>query len=150
MCIKPRRAGQRKYKTHIKYITCLIFSLKPWNITHISVASKPWDTCKSHSCSLLPQKHVISHLLECWQQLFLTTSIPKLYITVLYLSFIPVNFSWVKCTRFSSCHNRDFRKCPSDFWRFLTIKRTSEWCWKCPKMFQRPKSTSKLFKGRQF
>ena len=51
----------------------------------------------------------------------LTTSIYKLYITVLHLLFIPANFFWVKCTRFSSCHDRDFRKCPSNFWRFPTI-----------------------------
>ena len=31
---------------------------------------------------------------------------------------IPANFFWVKCVRFSSCHNWDFRERPSDFQDF--------------------------------
>ena len=47
--------------------------------------------------------------------------------------FIPVDFFWVKCVRYSSCHDGEFwnSKCPSDFedfWQF------SEEFWTLPKM----------------
>ena len=47
--------------------------------------------------------------------------------------FIPVDFFWVKCVRYSSCHDWEFwnSKCPSDFedfWQF------SEEFWTLPKM----------------
>ena len=33
---------------------------------------------------------------------------------------IPANFFWVKCGRFSRCHDQTFWKRPDDFWRFPT------------------------------
>ena len=38
----------------------------------------------------------------------------------LHPNIIPANFFWVKCVRFSPCHDRDFRKRPGDFRRFPT------------------------------
>ena len=48
--------------------------------------------------------------------------------------FIPVDFFWVKCVRFSSCHDWEFwnSKCPSDFEDFWQL--FSEEFWTSPKM----------------
>ena len=57
----------------------------------------------------------------------------------LRLNIIPGNFFWVKCVRFSPCHDRYFRKLPSDFRRFSIISedfRTLPKI-KCPKKFSK-------------
>ena len=52
----------------------------------------------------------------------------------LHPNIIPANFFWVKCVRFSPCHDRDFRKRPGDFRRFPTNFRISEYFRTLPKV----------------
>ena len=52
-------------------------------------------------------------------------------------NIIPANFFWVKCVRFSPCHDRDFRKRPGDFRRF---PKTSERCRKLNVRYLFPKT----------
>ena len=63
----------------------------------------------------------------------------------LHLIEYKLYFLWVKHVRFLSCQDWDFRKCPSDFWRFLTIfwrgpifaeniQRHSDDLWASPKL----------------
>ena len=55
----------------------------------------------------------------------------------LRLNIIPANFFWVKCVRFSPCHEGDFRKRPGDFRRFRRISEDLRTLpkTKCPQMF---------------
>ena len=71
----------------------------------------------------------------------LLTSAPSLPLVFLRLrlNIIPGNFFWVKCVRFSPCHDRYFRKLPGDFRRFSIISedfRTLPKI-KCPKKFSK-------------
>ena len=70
---------------------------------------------------------------------------PKMKDCALFNNTTPANFFWVKCIRFSPCHDRDFRKRPGDFRRFLTtflrlpniaenVSRCSEDIWALPKL----------------
>ena len=69
---------------------------------------------------------------------------------------IPANFFWVKCVRFSPCHDRDFQKHPGDFQRFLTtfrrlqnvsktVSRCSEDVWALLKLLKRQQSCLDLW-----
>ena len=55
----------------------------------------------------------------------------------LRLNIIPANFFWVKCVRFSPCHDGDFRKRPGDFRRFRRISEDIRTLPRieCPQMF---------------
>ena len=51
-------------------------------------------------------------------------------------NFIPTNFFWVKCVRFSSIHDRDFRKRPSHFRRFFGLPNVTENARRFPMSFE--------------
>ena len=71
-----------------------------------------------------------------------TSESPTSYV---HLIEYKLYFLWVKHVRFLSCQDWDFRKCPSNFWRFLTIfwrgpifaeniQRHSDDLWASPKL----------------
>ena len=70
------------------------------------------------------------------KQLQVFTKVIQTRSFLIFLTIIPANFFWVKCVRFSPCHDRNFRKRPCDF------PKTSELCRKCPQIFRRRLSTS--------
>ena len=82
------------------------------------------------------------------KQLQVFTKVIQIRPFLIFLTIIPANFFWVKCVRFSPCHDRDFRKRPCEFRRFPTtfrrlpnfaenVRRCSEGVWALPKLLKR-------------
>ena len=78
-------------------------------------------------------KAIASFYWDDWETVFLV------FLRSTFHCYIPASFFWVKCVRFSPCHDRYFRKLPSDFRRFSIISedfRTLPKI-KCPKKFSK-------------
>ena len=78
-------------------------------------------------------KAIASFYWDDWETVFLV------FLPSTSHCYIPASFFWVKCVRFSPCHDRYFRKRPGDFRRFPTNYRRlpNVAKIKCPQMFQK-------------